>query len=91
MFVKILVERGANRRAKTRDGYTALMACAKDGHADVAELLLDGVSTDLWATRRLMGTRRCWRRATTATSRSRGCFWTTAPTSMAASATAGLR
>ena len=22
------------------------MACAKDGHADVAELLLDGVSTD---------------------------------------------
>ena len=23
-----------------------LMACAKDGHADVAALLLDGVSTD---------------------------------------------
>ena len=93
---EILVERGANRRAKTRDGYhgrLTLMACAKDGHADVAGAAvarrrLHPIS---WATRRLMGTRRCWRRATTATSRSRGCSWTTAPTSMAASATAGLR
>ena len=67
------------------------MACAKDGHADVAALLLDGVSTDFVGDATADGYTALLAACNYGHVEVARLLWTTAPTSMAASATAGAR